>query len=312
MNPDETIKNLQLKNRAILLKYYNYSSTKIKKSILEAAQRGNSISYLQKIEKDIEDEIIRLKKSFKVYSATSAEYSYLAGVRFQDYQTKQLKLLPEVVTEAFVFGAVNKEAVLKLAEATYKPLSQIATRIARDTKAYLKRENFETSQTALKALGKFVDQEVLRDIGLQASQGVVIGSDTWQQAVKKMGVEFQKQEITHIPYYNKQGDVIRMVKAEDYAKMVSRTTTAKTFREGAKDRILDTFADYGDLVEVLGISVYPNSPCIPYEGKVLSLEGKTEGYTTVAEAEAEGLFHVNCIHSFGVSQEVANIYGIEG
>ncbi len=43
------------------------------------------------------------------------------------------------------------------------------------------------------------------------------------------------------------------------------------FREGAKDRILEDFEDEGDLVEIIGISVFPNSPCIPYQGKILSL-----------------------------------------
>lgn len=90
--------------------------------------------------------------------------------------------------------------------------------------------------------------------------------------------------------------------------MVSRTTTANIMREGDKDRILDTFDGEFDLVEVLGHSVFPNSPCIPYQEQILSLTGITKGYTTVKEAKAQGLFHVNCIHSFGVTDKVMEIY----
>lgn len=37
--------------------------------------------------------------------------------------------------------------------------------------------------------------------------------------------------------------------------------------------------------------------CAVWEGKVLSLTGKTPGYSTLADAEAEGLFHPNCRHT---------------
>ena len=58
----------------------------------------------------------------------------------------------------------------------------------------------------------------------------------------------------------------------------------------------------------MGESVYPDSPCIPYQGKVLSLTGRTKGYTTVKEAETNGLFHPNCIHSFAVTEKVIDAY----
>ena len=38
--------------------------------------------------------------------------------------------------------------------------------------------------------------------------------------------------------------------------------------------------------------------CKPFDGNVLSLTGATEGYTTPDEAEAEGLFHPNCRHTY--------------
>lgn len=37
--------------------------------------------------------------------------------------------------------------------------------------------------------------------------------------------------------------------------------------------------------------------CRPYENEVLSLTGRTKGYTTLAEAKANGLQHANCRHS---------------
>ena len=97
-----------------------------------------------------------------------------------------------------------------------------------------------------------------------------------------------------------------MVDVADYANMVARTTSAQAFREGSKISILENFN--GDLVEITGISSFPDSPCVPFQGKILSLEGKTEGYMLLSDAEAQGLFHPNCIHDFAVTTDVIQEY----
>jgi len=40
--------------------------------------------------------------------------------------------------------------------------------------------------------------------------------------------------------------------------------------------------------------------CQPWQGKILSFTGKTEGYPTLEEARAAGLFHPNCRHAYGL------------
>jgi hypothetical protein len=40
--------------------------------------------------------------------------------------------------------------------------------------------------------------------------------------------------------------------------------------------------------------------CEPWQGKVLSITGKTKGYPTLEEAKAAGLFHPNCRHAYGL------------
>ena len=40
--------------------------------------------------------------------------------------------------------------------------------------------------------------------------------------------------------------------------------------------------------------------CVPWQGKVLSITGKTSGYPTLEEAKAAGLFHPNCRHAYGL------------
>ena len=90
--------------------------------------------------------------------------------------------------------------------------------------------------------------------------------------------------------------------------MLARTLTAQIYRDAAKSGIMETFGEYGDLVEILGRSKVDCGECKPFEGQILSLEGKTKGYTTITEAREKGLFHPNCIHSFAVTDRVLSIY----
>lgn len=306
MNRNEYLENLEIKNRRLLFKIYKKHIEKLKIQIYYATEKGNDTTYLQNLHNEVEKEIIQFEKDLKQYSANAVKVSYESGAK--------VAVVGEVAKEiagSYAFGTTNTQAMQALAKTTYQPLSKLAQQIGRATLEYMKRDNFQDTQSVLKALGKFVDSEYLRKTGVEGIGNVVVGSESWQTAARKIRDKIISEANVKVPYYNKKGDVIRYVHAQDYARMVSRTTTANVFREGAKDRILDTFEDDGDLVEIIGISEFPNSPCIPYQGQILSLEGRTKGYTTIKEAKANGLFHPNCIHNFGVTDKVMEIYGYD-
>lgn len=303
MNRNEYAKNVELNNRRLLLKIYNKQINKLKIKIYEATEKGNDTKYLEKLHTEVEQEIATLQKQLKAYSVKSATDSYKSGAKLA-----LLGVSANEVVNKFEFGAVNREAVKVLAQTTYKPLSKMAQSIGRATLEYMQRENFKDTQSVLKALGKLADSEFLRKTGIEGIADVVVGSSSWNKAARDIRDKIIKDADFKVPYYDKKGNLHRYVQAKDYAKMVARTTTANVLREGAKDSVLDTFDGEFDLVEILGHSVFPNSPCIPYEGQILSLTGIVEGYTTVDEAKANGLFHPSCIHSFGVTDKVMEIY----
>jgi len=287
----------------LLLKIYKKHIKKLKKKIIEATEKGNDTTYLKKLQNQVNEEIIQFEKELGIYSNTATKTSYTSGAK-----TAVVGAAAKEIAGDYVFGSTNRQAMQVLAKTTYQPLSKMAQHIGRSTRDYMKRENFENTQTVLKALDKFVDSDFLRKTGIEGIGDVVVGSSSWQKAAREIRDKIIQNGAIKVPYYNKKGDVIRFVDAQDYAKMVSRTTTANVFREGAKDRILDTFEDDGDLVEIIGVSQFADSPCVPYQGKILSLLGKTKGYTTIEEAKANGLFHPNCIHNFAVTQKVIDIY----
>jgi len=93
----------------------------------------------------------------------------------------------------------------------------------------------------------------------------------------------------------------RRMQTDAYFAMLNRTVTANVARETYNETATD--AGY-DLRQVEGGitagSLEPNDPCSRWAGKILSATGATKGYPTVAEATADGLFHVNCIHGLSV------------
>lgn len=46
--------------------------------------------------------------------------------------------------------------------------------------------------------------------------------------------------------------------------------------------------------------------CKPWEGKILSLTGKTKGYPTLEQARVAGLFHEGCRHAMGLYIDLDN------
>lgn len=83
---------------------------------------------------------------------------------------------------------------------------------------------------------------------------------------------------------------------ERYIDMATTTTVASVNRQAYFAKSIE----WGnDLVKVYHIGVTPECPlCAPFNGKVLSISGKTRGYMTVNEASQSGhLFSYNCDHS---------------
>jgi hypothetical protein len=77
-----------------------------------------------------------------------------------------------------------------------------------------------------------------------------------------------------------------------YAEMACRTAANSAARQGTFDRMRAVGRD----LAVIGGSSSGCELCAGWEGEVVSLDGVTPGYSTLAEAEGAGLFHPNCTH----------------
>lgn len=80
-----------------------------------------------------------------------------------------------------------------------------------------------------------------------------------------------------------------------YADMLVRTKMTEARNTGIANKMLQNDQD---LVQVSSHGA--DDICGEWEGEILSLSGATDGFKTVAEAEADGLFHPNCRHALNV------------
>ncbi|MGE5522203.1 MAG: phage minor capsid protein, partial [Rhodospirillaceae bacterium] len=134
-------------------------------------------------------------------------------------------------------------------------------------------------------------QDAYRDVVQRAAGQTLAGAVTRRQAAQVALDDFANRGIT--------GFVDRAGRSWDmasYAEMATRSATGQAAVTGHADRL------EGNGYDLVIVSDSPEECdiCRAWEGKILSLTGRTPGYPTMAEAKAAGLFHPNCTHTFGV------------
>jgi hypothetical protein len=172
--------------------------------------------------------------------------------------------------------------------------------------------NGEIHQQAMKILadnvyGRFeqVDQvvgrsvaDIYRSVALENLTGDVSGYETWKQTAQNIRSNLADKGITG--FKDAAG---RNWDMETYSEMVARTSTRETMLTGTKNRLLEYDID---LVEIVGGSSEKTcKACQRWDGRVVSLTGKTKGYPTLQEAKDDNFLHPNCTHSYvAASDEV--------
>ncbi|MCR5336665.1 MAG: hypothetical protein K6E42_08990 [Synergistes sp.] len=81
-----------------------------------------------------------------------------------------------------------------------------------------------------------------------------------------------------------------------YTDMLCRTSTMQIYHQAKTNE----FLAHGEDLVIVSSHTPTCDKCAPWNGKILSLTGETPGYPTMAEAEAAGLFHPNCRHTYGL------------
>lgn len=188
-----------------------------------------------------------------------------------DYAVKQLKNVGAEVPFATGFNRIHQDAIKFLVDDTSKSMFEALTGVKRSAELLLNKSTRDllTQQIATSAIsGEAIEQAKIKIKGILADQGLPALKD-------KAG---------------------RSWSLDRYSETVFRTKVVEARNHGFANRIVENGFD---LVQV---SSHPGSCplCTPWQGKILSLTGRSKGYPTLAEAERDGLFHPNCRHAINV------------
>jgi hypothetical protein len=245
-----------------LINIYQAAENDILRSINKALLKPDDLKYLRSILSQVQSTLGQLNKKAKAWTDEAVEQQYRDGFDQVDEELKQAGRLKADMT----FSLFHQRAVQILAENTYSRLESVS-----------------------QVIGRKMD-DLYRNYALEGIKGTTFGYETYAQVAKRYREKLAEQGITG--FVDRAGRAWNMA---TYTEMVAITTTAEAYWTGTENRLLE----HGfDLVKV---STHAKSceRCAPWQGKVLSLTGRTEGYPTMEQAIAAGFRHPRCRHAFG-------------
>lgn len=260
--PDEKLIRMSEAQTGRLFQLYTEAETEILDEINKGLIKGNDTRYLQTMLQNVQAILNDLLAGSNTWCEEAIPWVYMKGVEAADAQIKGIR-----GNTLIGFAAIHQQAAQVLAESAYNRFKDLSSFI-----------------------GRRVD-DIYRTLALENIRGSVIGYKSWQQVAKTYREQLAKQGITGF-----EDRLKRKWNMRTYAEMVARTTTMECHLEGTRNRLLEQGYD------LVKVSTHTGAceKCAPWQGRILSLTGHTEGYQTIDEAKQAGLFHVNCKHAYGL------------
>lgn len=260
------------KQVAVLAKFYKRAYKKILSEIEGATDFG--IYNRKAILSQIEVTLKQLGVDVQAFIDYEIPHNYKVGA---DQAVRQLNSFGGGVVVDQGFNLIHQEAINALLDDTAKAFGESINGVRRHTQALL---------------GNVVKEE----IKLRMVEGVLSGEST--REIKKYIVSLFKEEGL-IALTDRAGKTWQL---DTYTEMLIRTKSVEARNTGLINRSLE---NDNDLVQVSDHSGECEL-CRPWEGKILSITGRTKGYPTLLEAQTSGLFHPNCRHAINVYSDISS------
>jgi hypothetical protein len=245
-----------------LVKFYEQAEREILDRLNRALLRGNKTEYLEQMKKNIEAILQQLREGNRTWCTEAIPRVYSQGLYSADAMLKDIG-----ATIQAGFGAIHQQAAQVLAENAFQRFEDVAQVIGRQV------------------------NDIYRELALENVRGTVVGYDTWKQTARRFREQLAERGVTG--FKDRSG---RMWNMRTYCEMHARTVCMEAHLQGTANRLVEQGHD------LIKVSTHRGACplCTPFEGKILSITGKTPGYPTLEEAKAAGLFHPNCRHAYGL------------
>lgn len=263
-----TAENTILANEQQLIKLYKDTYLKILGEIDNSTDFGlaRRTVLLAKINNDLRE----LKIDTDLWLEKNLPKEYYSGAKLAQAQLLELKKKTNVdlYKSQQVFSQYNKRAVSAMVADTSEAFAQAMQGLGRSVRGLTSRA---------------VQQEIKESI----AQGVLSG-DTRKTIVAKVKQQIRDEGLEALRDRSGKKWTI-----DRYADMLVRTKMVEARNTGLANQML---ANGNDLVQV-SVNGSSHEGCAQFEGEVLSITGETDGYTSLDDAKAGGLFHPNCKHT---------------
>jgi len=198
-----------------------------------------------------------------------------------DLSKKASTALSDAVKDSYQKGIHSAEADFKLNRTVLSGTAVPAklVRLVQESNNIIQASSFKILRNT---------EDAYRRIQAEVVAGTLTGVETRKQIAKRFMNRLADEGITS--FTDKKG---RKWEMGAYAEMVTRTTTVQASLQGHIDRQLEAGRDLIVISDHAGECPL----CRPWENKVLSITGATNGYPSLASAKEAGLFHPNCRHS---------------
>jgi len=247
-----------------LVKFYEQAEREILVQINKTLLAGkkDELEYLKQMRQNIDAILRQLREGNKEWCMQAIPNVYSEGMKNADVMLKDIG-----ATVIAGFGAIHQQAAQVLAENTFQRLEDVVQVIGRQV------------------------NDIYRELALENVRGTVVGYDIWKQTATRYREQLAERGVTG--FKDRSG---RMWNMRTYTEMVARTTTMEAHLQGTANRLIEQGHD------LIKVSTHRGAceKCVPWQGTILSITGKTEGYPTLEEAKAAGLFHPNCRHAYGL------------
>lgn len=247
---------------------------------------------------DIRGEIMRLSKDLEIHRRAGdrekVESAIRARIRKMNAELSRVMdgALGKAVADA---NAETGLSVKYSADYTREILSMVREGQGENLASVFSRKMEQSIVDALRRATVSTIQEASVS-GLSYREQKNLMRERWESAVAGLG------EAKFIDAGGHEWD------SRDYFAMNVRTNAMRVYNDVLAGNVA---RDGGDLVQVTRHGDPNCKLCFPWEGRILSLTGKTKGFPTYEECRASGCFHPNCTHSIQTVDELIDADEIE-
>lgn len=265
---------------------------------------GNISRVKFKYEKSIKKTAAKFSIDSKKWIEKDISKSYIAGIKSADSEIKAIGGT-EKATNGIVMGASLIKGPPPIA-----PIPPIPGQILIDFEGYAAHtEFFGVFRAAAYYSLEDKPLQIMRkadDIFRQVA--VKVGEASFQEGnivtrkilSQRLLDEYAKKGLQSVLYKNG-----RRVSIDSYCEMLGRTLTGRCALQASINR----YVERGYSLGIVSAHFRSCDLCAPFEGTILSMDGKDKRYPSIWDAETQGLFHPNCKHDISpFYEELAQMY----